>query len=49
MKNKIISKLLIIIMIVSATIQIGMFLGYFILSNTDFNKYKVEYEIQVAK
>ena len=32
-----------------ATIEIGIGLGCFILMKTDFNKYKVDYNIEISK
>ena len=50
MKDKnIIGKLIIILCICVATIEIGIGLGCFILMKTDFNKYKVDYNIEISK
>lgn len=47
MRKNIIGKIITIILIVSSTIMIGMYLGICILVNTDFNKYN-NYIIEVA-
>ena len=49
MKKGVISKLLIVITIVSITVEFGILIGYYMLANADFNKYNTEYEVTIAK
>lgn len=49
MKKSIIGKIITIICIVFATIQIGVVMGVYILSNVDFDRYNTEYKIEVIR
>lgn len=47
MKKNMINKILKIFLICVCTIEIGIFIGYYILANTDFNKYNIDYNIEI--
>ncbi len=49
MKKSKINKILNVLLICTATIEIGIFIGCYILLNTNFNKYNVEYKIKITK
>lgn len=49
MKKNIVGKIITIICIICATIEVGIALGYFMLSNIDFNKYKTSYIVEIVR
>lgn len=49
MKDNKIGKIIMIITIICATIECGIALGYYMISNIDFDKYKYEYTKEVIK
>ena len=49
MKKSIIGKIIIIIMIIAATIEIGITIACYMLTNIDIDKYQVDYNIQRVK
>lgn len=49
MKKNIVGKLITIISIVCITFEIGVTIGYYMLSKIDFNEYQTKYEIEVFK
>lgn len=49
MKKSIIGKMITVFTVIMITIELGIMLGYYILLNTDFNKYKTNYNMVVAK
>lgn len=49
MKKNIINKIIIIIAIISATLEIGITIGCYIVANKDFNKFNTSYNIELAE
>ena len=49
MKKNIVGKLITIFAIISATIEIGIAVGYYMLVNIDFDKYNSNYTIDVLR
>lgn len=49
MKKSIIGKIITVITTIMITIEVGISLGYYILLKTDFNKYKTDYNVVIAK
>lgn len=49
MKNSLVGKIILIISIICVTIECGITIGYYMLSNIDFDKYNNEYKIEVIK
>ena len=49
MKKNIIGKIIVIIMIIAATVEVGIAVGWFMLANIDSNKYNVDYNIEVVR
>lgn len=49
MKKNIVGRIITVLVIVSATIQVGVTIGYYMLANIDFNKYNTNYNIEIVR
>lgn len=49
MKKNIVGKIITIISIVCVTIEVGVTIGYYMLAKMDFNKYNINYNIEIIK
>ena len=49
MKKNIIGKIITVVAIISVTVEMGVFLGCYMLLNIDFNKYNTKYEVMVVR
>ena len=49
MKKSRVGKLILTLLIIAGTVEVGITIGYYMLVNIDFNKYNVEYQVEVVK
>lgn len=49
MKKNIIDKIIITLLVIATTIEVGITIGYYMLINIDFDKYNSSYNFSVIK